>query len=386
MNRGEPPLRVGFVIDTLAPGAGTENQLILLLRRLDRSRVAPFLCCLWDNPALASLDTDCPLTVLGFQRLWSPSGLRGVRALRAWIRKERLDVLVTFFRDANLVATLASRNLGVPLLSSRRNLGQGYWHTPWELWKLRRLNRGARGFIANSRAAAAYTREAEGVPEDRIRIVYNAVDDRRFHPGEAAERRQCREALGLPESETVVVCVANLRPIKGVDVLMEAWGTVAASLGGTTLLLVGDGPDRASLEARSRDLGTAGTVRFLGKRTDLPSLLGAADIGVLPSRGESFSNALIEYMASGLPPVATEVGGNVEAVDSPEVGRLVPPAAPEAMAEAILELAGSGDLRRRIGEAARARVLQRHGLDAVLDRWVEVLRWGADPAPGRTIP
>jgi len=381
MDVQEPPLRVGFVIDTLAPGAGTENQLLLLLRHFDRRSVIPFLCCLWTDPAL-SLEPGCPTEVLGFRRLVSPEALRGLQTFRAWVRRNRLDVVVTFFRDANLVASLGVWNLGVPLLSSRRNLGRGYWHNWWEIWKLRRLDRLAWGFIANSRAVAEYTREAEGVSGNRIHVVYNAVDSERFRSSDAGERRRCREELGLRDSNLVVICVANLRPIKGVDVLLKAWKRVGAMRRQATLVLVGEGPERAALEAESRTLGTDLHVLFLGKRHDLAPLLRAADIGVLPSRGESFSNALLEYMATGLPSVATAVGGNIEALDTPEVGRLVPPEAPEAMAGAILELAGSETLRHRIGETARDRVVARHGLEVVLARWTEILRRAAGRGVG----
>lgn len=373
MNRREPPLRVGFLIDTLAPGAGTENQLILLLRRLDRSRITPFLCCLWDDPALAALGTGCPVTVLGFHRLWSPAGFRGVLALRAWIRRERLAVLVTFFRDANLVGSLGSRGLRVKVVSNRRNIGRGYWHSRWELWKLRRLNRMAAGFIANSRAVRDYTRDAEGIDADRIDVVANAVDTDRFRPADPEERRRLRREHGLPETGLLAGCVANLRPIKGVDVLVEAWGRVAAAGTEAGLVLLGDGPDRARLQARAEALGIGSRVRFLGTRHDVPELLRAMDLAVLPSRGEGFSNALLEYMASGLPSVATAVGGNPELLDSPGLGRIVPPEDPGALAAAVLEMAASPELRARMGRAARERVREHHAVDVVLARWVEVL-------------
>jgi len=319
--------------------------------------------------------------------VWSAAGARGVRTLRGWIRDRRLDLLVTFFQDANLVGVLGSRGLGVPIVSNRRNIGRGYWHSSWELWKLRRLNHMTRSFIANSEAVRDYTVEAERVSPDRIDVVPNAVDTDRFRPADAGERARIRRENALPESELLAVCAANLRPIKGVDVLVEAWGRVARGAPEASIVLVGEGPDRGSLDARAETLGIRDRVRFLGRRHDIPEILRAADLAVLPSRGEGFSNALLEYMATGLPVVATRVGGNPELVAGPELGRLVPAEAPEALAEAVLELAGSQELRERIGGAARERVLRHHGVDAVMASWVEVLhrRAGrARPAAART--
>ncbi len=374
LNRPDPrPLRVGFVIDTLAPGAGTENQLLLLLRTLDRRRVSPHLCCLWDHPALATLDTGCPVTVLGFHRLASAAGWRGFRAFRRWVKTERLDLVVTFFRDANLVGTLGSRSVGVPVLSNRRNLGRGYWHTPWELAKLRVLNRMTERFLANSEAVRAYTAEAEGVPRDRIERVYNAVDAERFRPRSPEERAGLRRDLGLPAEALLVGCVANLRPIKGVDVLVAAWERVAAELPGARLVLAGEGPDRPALEAAARRAGTLDRIHFLGPCSDPAPVLGALDLAVLPSRGEGFSNALLEYGAAGVPAIATRVGGNPELIRSSDHGRLVPPEDPAALAGAILELGRDPALRSRIGATVRRTALEEFQPGVILEDWVRVL-------------
>jgi glycosyltransferase involved in cell wall biosynthesis len=372
-----PPLRAGFLIDTLRPGAGTENQLLLLLRHFDRKRLEPRLACLWDDPALATLGLDHRIEVLGFHRLLSPAGVRGVRALRSWIRRERLDVLVTFFKDGNQAGVLGTRGLGLPILSSRRNLGQGYWHSRRQLAMLRRLNAWCAGFVTNSEAVARYTVEAEGVPADRIALVPNAVDTTRFRPASPEERAAFRRSLDIPPDAVAVGCVSNLRPIKGVDVLIEAWPRVRQQSSRALLLLAGDGSRREALKERTRELGVSDSVRFLGSRPDVPEVLRGLDLAVLPSRGESFSNSLLEFMAAGLPPVATRVGGNAELIESARLGRLVPSEDPASLAGAVLELAEDGALRRDIGIEARRHAVARHALAVVLERWYAVLEAAA---------
>jgi len=380
-------VRVGFVIDTLQPGSGTENQLLLLLDRFDPARVVPAVCCLWDNPALAGLDLPCPVEVLGFHRLVSPSGLRGLLRLRRWIRREALDLVVTFFRDSNLVGTLGGRLTGIPVLASRRNLGADYWHTPWELMKLRVLNRLPRAFVSNSEAVARYTAEAEGVDPARIEVLPNAIDLERFRPPGPGEREAMRKELGIHREAPLVVCVANLRPVKSHELLLEAFARIEApSSGGMppVLLLVGEGSERKRLESLCDELGIAGRVRFLGRRADGERVVRGADVGVLASKAESLSNALMECLASGIPAVATDVGGNGELVIEGKTGRLVPPGDAPALAEALRGLLAGREERLRLGREARRYAEARFSVPAVLDRYACFERYAA-PGKGKNV-
>lgn len=361
-----PPLRVGFVIDTLAPGAGTENQLILLLRHLDRSRVRPALCCLWGNTALASLGLEVPVLTLGFHRIAGRQGMRGVARLRRWARDET-DMVVTFFRDSNIVGTLGGRWAGVPVISSRRNLG--YWHTRRELAVLRILNRMTARFVANSEAVRDHTVGVEGVPADRIEVIYNAIDVERFRPPADDERRGIRERLGLPVEPFLVGCVANLRPVKGHGCLLTAFASVRRRLPDARLVLVGEGSEETRLRALAHGLGISDAVVFLGARRDTAELLRAFDMQALPSVSEGFSNALLEALASGLPCAATDVGGNRELLGDGSLGRLVPVKDVRRMGDAMVELAARPDLRRELGEASRRHVLLNFAIPVSLDRW-----------------
>lgn len=376
------PVRVGFVIDTLEPGAGTENQLILLLERFDRRRVEPRLCCIWDNPRLRSLDLGCPVEVLGFHRLVSAEGMRGFRRLRQWIHRERLQIVSTFFRDGNFIGTLGAWSVNVPVVSNRRNLGRGYWHNRRQLWTLRRLNRVTDWFVANSMAVKRYTVEAEGVDPDRIAVIHNAVDTKKFRPARAGERAQLRHQLGMTGAELLIGCVANLRPIKSVDTLIRAFAaSVEAAANAhqssgnprnTTLALVGSGSEEAGLRHLVADHGLTERVRFLGQRHDAAELMRCFDIAVLPSRSESFSNSVLEYMASGLPVIATEVGDNVELLGAGVRGLVVPPNRPDAMASAILGLAAHEHRREQLGSEARAYVERHYEPETIIELWQQL--------------
>lgn len=369
------PVRAGFAIDLLEPGGGTENQLILLLERMDRARVTPCVACLRPSPYLERLAGDLRVTVLDVHVDRGAGLVRGIRRARAWTRRERLDVVFTFFRDTNIVATLGARWAGVPVVSGRRNLG--YWHTPREIRILRFLNRFTRLFVANSEAVREQTVRREGVSRERIEVIPNAVDVERFRPAARGERERLRTRLGIPATAPVIGCVANLRPIKGHDALLEAFAAVCVRMPEARLALVGEGPTEAALRGRAGVLGVLDRVHFLGPRGDVPELLRAFDLAVLASHSEGLSNALLEAMASGLPTVATAVGGNPELLEDGALGLLVPPHDAAAMAAALGDLLASPDRCRQLGAAARERVRARNSPKHVLDAWHRVIESAA---------
>ncbi len=370
--RTRNPLRAVFVIDTLTPGAGTENQLALLLDRFDPARIRPSLVFLREPPPDAPR-TGAPATVLGVRRLAAPGGMAAVLRLRRLLRRERAGVVVTFFRDANLVGTAAARLAGVPVVSTRRNLG--YWQTPGEIRLLRILNRGAALIAVNAEAVRTHTLRSEGVSSGRVRVVPNAVDLERFRPVSAAERAARRERLGLPGDGVLLGCVANLRPVKGHDVLLRAFA--AMDTGPARLALAGTGELEGALRRRSGELGVADRVHFLGSRGDVPALLSAFDLVVSASLSEGLSNAILEAMAAGLPVVATAVGGNPELVVPGETGELVPAEDPPALARALAGLVADREGRERRGREGRARAEARHAPATVIAAWSALLEEAA---------
>jgi len=188
---------------------------------------------------------------------------------------------------------------------------------------------------------------------------------------------------------------ARLVARKGHADLLAAWPAVRAAVPGAIVLCAGDGWLREVLPALAAAAGLGEAVRFLGHRDDLPVLLAAADVVALPSRGEGLPLAVLEALAAGRPVVATDVGGNREAVEDGRTGRLVAPGDPGALAVAIAELLADGEARRRIGEQGRRVALERYRsedvarqLEDAYDAWLAALgvsRWGA-ARPAAAVP
>jgi glycosyltransferase involved in cell wall biosynthesis len=231
------------------------------------------------------------------------------------------------------------------------------------------------GVVGISEYVRARAQRRFGLPPGRSVTIHNGVDVLRFRPRDA-ERR--------PGPLRVVV-VANLIPEKGVGVLLEAIGRLREVE--LSLDVIGDGPEHGILEARAQALGVADRVRFVGLRDDVPELLREADVAVHPARWqEALGNTVLEAMATGIPLVASRVGGIPELLADGSEGLLVTPGEPEPLAAALRRLAGDPSLRARLGAAARARVLREFTLERSVQRHLDLcerLAAGREVVPRR---
>ena len=255
---------------------------------------------------------------------------------------------------------------------SRRSLNNYQEKKPLGGLIERRLHSLMTAVLANSRSVAKQL-EDEGVDARRICLIYSGVAEAN---AVLTGRTEMRAKLGVQEDALVLVVVANLIAYKGHLDLIEALGRIASRMPADWQLLVVGRDDGlgAAIRSRAHALGMESHVSFLGVRADIRGLLDASDIAVLASHQEGFSNAIIEGMQAGLPMIVTDVGGNAEAVVDGETGLVVAPHNPDALADAILHLAGDDELRRRYGEAGRRRVEEHFSLDACVAAYEALYR------------
>ncbi len=355
-------LRICHVIYRLGTG-GLENGLVNLINRMDPARFTHQIVCV-DRTTDFGRRLTRPVEIV---ELHKRPGFELAFYLRAWrcFRRLRPDVVHTRNTaglDCILPARLArvravlhgehGRTADDPEgLNPRHNL-------------LRRLNAPlVRRFTAVSADLAAWLTATVGIPARKVEVLMNGVDTDRFASGEVD-----RAALlpALPPDAVVVGTVGRLDPVKGhLDLVAAATRLDPA----VHVVIVGDGPERDRLAAAISSSGVADRVHLLGERSDISELLRAFDLFCLPSLAEGISNTLLEAMATGLPVVATRVGGNPELVADGETGMLVPSADPAALAAALGRLTADPALRRRMGEAARARTVDDFSLDAMVARY-----------------
>lgn len=295
--------------------------------------------------------------------------------------RRRPDVVHFFLPLAYLIgAPIAMAALCSCRAVSRRSLNDYQAGYPI----VRRLeglfHRRMRGLLGNSKAVVAQLVE-EGAPAQRIRLLYNGIEPM----VSCRARAEVRDSLGVAQDAILFAVVANLIPYKGHVDLLAALAKARSRLpAGWRVLLVGyDAGIGDGLKQQAADLRIAEHLLWLGRRTDVPDLLGASDAGVLCSWQEGFSNSILEGMAAGLPMLVTDVGGNAEAVTNGKTGLVVPSHDPAALGEALVLLATDQTLRERLGAAARDRVRRCFDVDDCAGKYDAFYRSAVE---GRDLP
>jgi len=361
--------RLLVVTESLGYG-GTQSHLLAVLPRIAESGWQVSVFCVTERGERAPNLERAGVRVLAPPKLASRQQRRllfpvhagiVVAQLYALARRWRPHIAHFFLPGPYILGTPAAMAARVPIkIMSRRSLADYQRNWPGAKRLESRLHAKMAAITGNCRAIIGELIE-EGVPESKLRLIYNGIDPSDFKPG----RAEARAALGLDANALIGVMVASLIPYKGHRDLIEATAMAAPQLPASwQILCAGGGNLESELTALAAAKGLAANIRFLGQRADVGRLLAAADFSVLPPReNEGFSNAILESMRASLPMIVTDVGGNAEAVIDGETGFVVPSAAPKALSSAIVRIAQDSGLRGRLGDAGRERVMAAFTLD-----------------------
>jgi L-malate glycosyltransferase len=331
------PVNILYIIDSLAHG-GTEKQLVQLIRNLDPDRFRPHLCTLKTSAGLYQ-ELNIPKISLDFVGFRHHSLLRNLTSLSSFIRRHRIRLVQTFFQDPFLLAAMVKPFNRIKLIGSFRDLG--FWRTPVETRKMRMAYPFFSGFIANSQAVKDHFVQVDGIRPGKFEVIYNGFDLESVHPKDPGE---------FGREPPVVGIVANLnRPVKRVQDFIQAAAMVHRACPTARFVVVGDGHLRGLLEELGEALGLRECLTFTGRLENPLEVVRSFHVGVITSETEGFCNAIVEYMACGIPVVATAVGGNLELVADGENGFLVSPAAPQQLADKILLLINDSQRCRMMG-------------------------------------
>ncbi len=300
----------------------------------------------------------CPVYLLSLQKTYGLRALKAAFALRRFLQAERIKLVQTFFESSDLwVGGVAKTIPGMALIWSRRDLG--ILRTAKHRVAYRLLARMPDRVFAVSEQVRQHALRVDRIPPNRVITVYNGVEV----PPTFPERVLNADMLHI-------TALGNLRPVKGFDLLIEAAAVLLSRHPGLRFSIAGSVLDQAyadMLRDRCEGLGIAARVSFLGNVTDVAAHLKTADIFVLPSRSEGFSNAILESMAMGVPVVATKVGGNAEAIREDRSGLIVPPEDVDALAAALDRLVEDSSLRMQFAQAAYVEVRQRFSVQTMLE-------------------
>jgi sugar transferase (PEP-CTERM/EpsH1 system associated) len=356
------PVRVLHIVSCLGLNGrtgGTEYGIIKLVNGLDPAQVASTVCSTIDaDPAFVGLLNDG----VGYFQCGKREGndWRLVPRLCGVIRAARPAIVHTHAWGTLVEGLLAARVCRVPVLIHGEH---GTLQTkPYQL----RLQRWAWGRVTQVLSVSSRLADTlagtVGFPRERIAVIRNGVDLTRFGP---RLREEGRAALGVSTTEVAVGTVGRLVPVKDQALFLRAVAVVAREGLAFRAFIAGEGPLRAELSSLVDQLGLSGRVTWLGHRADVERVMAGLDVFVLSSRSEGLSNTIQEALCSGVPVVATRVGGADELVDDGRSGFLVPPGDAEAMGRALVALVGDRDRRHAFAAAAAERATREFGFETM---------------------
>ena len=363
-------MRIVHVVETLERG-GLERVVVDLCNGQRAAGHEVSVLCIF---RLGTLAAELAAAGIPVHCVHKGIGLdpRAIWRLRAFLRSSRADVVHAHNAAATYLVALAGLLLGRrhALLSTRHGMGE-----------LRRGSRKERLFGWAVRRCAAVVTVCEAarrqflqaglVGAGQVVVICNGIRTDEIIEATSTARTQARQALGLSPADFVVGSVGRLNWAKDYGLLIAAFGSALAQ-SSATLVLVGDGGEKAALQAVAADKGLADRVRFLGDRSDVRAILPAFDVFCLSSRTEGYSIALLEAATAGLALVATEVGGNAEIVRAEVTGLLVPAGDERALAGALQAMWSDSELRGRLARNAREWALRQATVEAMVNGYLQL--------------
>ena len=343
------PIPIAFCITELDRG-GAERAFTRLILGLDRQKWLPRVFCLGPRGHFADDLETAGITVECFGANGLGSFPTLLWRLTRSLRRFRPQLLQSFLFHGNIAGRLAGTLARVPVIVSGIRVAER--RSRWYGW----LDRWTNGLVDHnvcvSQGVADFAIRETKLKSTKVSVIPNGVDFQVLHEAIPAELSQ----LGLRPNDPVVITVGRLEPQKGIGDLLDAAAIVLKEHPTCQFLIVGDGPDRPSLQAQAKSLGIEASIIFAGFRSDVPALLKASSLFVLASLWEGMPNALLEAMAAGLPVVATAVEGSREILESGRNGVLVEPGNPVDLAQAVVRLLNSPSDRKAMEIAAQQTV------------------------------
>ena len=341
-------MNIVIAIQSLEIG-GAERQVVELAHGLGLLGHNVSICCLNRLGPLANEARSRGITVDCLNKT-SHGDLRVIFKLAQYLSRKKADVLHTFLFGANFWGTLAGRLAGVPVKMASDRSG-GRYEEKKELWADRILLAFVDGMISNTSVGKQRVHQMTGMPSKRIHVIVNSMNWDRFK--QLPDQAFVRQKLGFVSDSFVVVFAGRVHWIKNPDMFMKTARILCNESKRFMFLVVGSGPNLPQMKAQAKHYALEQRILFIGQQQDVPKLLVAADAGVLCSHWEGFSNSIMEYMAAGLPVVATDVGGNRDLVQQNSTGFLVRPNDVEQMCEKLRWLAADTVMAKSLGSAGK---------------------------------
>jgi L-malate glycosyltransferase len=353
--------------------AGIENVLLKVMRLISPERYRFSLATFSLGRVIPDVkQLPCPLHVFPLKKSYDWNAMRMAGRMRHLIRSENVSIVHTFLESADIWGGLVAKLSGCPILiSSRRDMG--VFRSKKHGFGYRLVNPLVDQVQAVSEEVRTFLISQDGIDPRKVVTLYNGVELEKLNQANGTE--SLRAKLGLNTDAPVIITSANIRPIKGIDILIQAAAKVCGEFPRAKFLIAGETIDRPHFEKLQQMIQShqlKDNVVFLGRSDNVPSLLKLSTLFCMLSRSEGFSNAILEAMAVGLPCVVTKVGGNAEAVEDGKSGFLVANEDANTAAERILALLRNPQQAKKMGEAGRNIIANKFTAQAMANRWASL--------------
>ena len=369
-----------LVLDQFSKTLGGGERIVLKIAALlpqygYRASILTFSA----HPESAALKSaPCPIYLLPLRRTYNLEALRAALDLKQFLSQQKIRIVQTFFESSDLWAGLVTRTSSTAkLVWSRRDMGILRLRKHHLAYRL--MASAPHAVFAVSEQVRRYCIEIDRIDPARVQTIYNGLD--------LADWNSASMPAKNP-GQFLVTTVGNIRRVKGHDVFIRAAAVVVQHFPGVSFNIAGDvlEPDYfLELQTLVRDLNLSNCFHFVGGVSNLREHLSSSDVFVLPSRSEGFSNAVVEAMAASLPVVATNVGGNAEAVKDGVSGFIVPSDDPAALSAAIIRLISNPSQARAMGEAGKNLVMEKFTTEAMMNKIASAYQnlLASDPSPSQ---
>lgn len=371
-------IKIMHILGNFGPG-GAEMGVVRLINAMQGQKTHHSVCSIGSNVALKGLlpeGTYChSLNIHG-------ANYSAAMSLSRLLRKTKTDIAHVNNLAPWFDVALASKLAGCKCIETFHGVEEKLTKLPvWRRGLLRISCALSSRVTAVSESSKDLLVKLSGIKRHKIKVLPNGVDTDLFSPAASPdEKRKMRIRDNLPEDGFLIGCVSALRPVKDHGGLIKAFALFMSSNHSTAkqknanLVLVGDGPLASELQLYSRQLGIGDKVIFMGRRNDVQLILRTIDVFVLNSKTEGMSYAVLEAMASGLPVIATDVGGNVELINHDSEGYLVSQGDVESLAGYMAKLASDQSLLSRMGKNARQKVIKNYSLNKMVSSYRDLYR------------
>ena len=357
--------RVLYIFATL-PIGGAEEHLKTVVLNLKPYGFTPVVCCIGDKGVIGEEIEAAGVSVITLEKMkgkgFDPMIIKDISTL---IKREGIDIVHTHLYHANMYGRSAALAARVPVVATEHNVYKSYKKKRSIINRL--LAKKTDKMIAVSRAVKDEICARDSIAPAKVEVIYNGIEVDRFKVPSAEEKSAARVKLALDPKAPVIGTISRLSKQKGHTFLLKAFAELLASFPDLRLLIVGSGPLDEELRSEARELAIEENIIFTGARRDVPEVLKAIDIFAMPSLWEGFPVSLLEAFATGLPVVATPVGGVADAIERNLSGLLVEPEDVQGLKYALTKLLEDKEFAASLGKEARAVVEDRFSVTTMLD-------------------